>query len=102
MMDKRQRDSLIDELRQEEATRDSLAQMLGYWVLQNKDDVYRAISKLRYMRTSPITEEDQKAAEQQIDRLSHEWNRTHSAFRIRTQKIASLRAKVRTLPNGPR
>lgn len=94
-MNKRDRDSLIDEIRQEERARDSLAGMLGYWLLQNKSDVYRAISLFRYQKYTPPTPEQEKAAQGQIDRLSHEWNRTQSAYQMRTKKIDELRAKLK-------
>lgn len=90
-MNKRDRDSLLNEIRNEERSRDSLAQMLGYWLLQNKDDVYRAISLFRYQKYTPPTPEEERAAQGQIDRLSHEWNRTQSVYRMRTKTIERLR-----------
>jgi phosphoenolpyruvate synthase/pyruvate phosphate dikinase len=90
---KRQMTTAQTELNAQERSRDSLAQVMGYWLLQHRD-VYRAISKLRYMRTTPITEDEQKTAEATIDRLSHEWNRTQSAFDARTKDIVRLRLQV--------
>lgn len=84
------------ELNAHHRSRDSLAQALGYWLLQHRD-VYGAISNLRYMRTTPITEEVQKSAEQQIDRLSHEWNRTQSAYNVRTKDIVRLTLRAKSL-----
>jgi hypothetical protein len=94
-MNKREKDSLTDEFRQSVVVQDELAKSLGFWLLRNKREVYRAITALRYMRTSPITEEEQRAAEQQIDRLSHEWNRTDSHYRGVVKRTEELRARVR-------
>lgn len=94
-MDKREKDALMDQYRQNVVVQDELAKSLGFWMLREKPEVYRAISKLRYMRTSPITDEEQRAAEAQIDRLSHEWNRIASNFQEISKRVEALRAAVK-------
>lgn len=89
------RDEIQAELNAEYRARDSLAQFLGYWMLQDENDVYRGVSKLRYMRTSPPTREDAIAAESKVDNLCHQWNRTRSAYRARTKRIDELRSALK-------
>lgn len=94
-MDKRAKDSLKDEYRQNVVVQDELAKSLGFWLLREKPDLYRALSRLRYMRTTPITEEQQQEGERALDRLFHEWNRTDSHYRGVSKRVEALRAQIK-------
>jgi hypothetical protein len=85
------RDDILKAIRLIEQSQDSLAQVLGYWLLKNRDANSRAFGAYRYQRTTPITEDQMKASEQVLDAFSHTVNRHHFAYRVGQKRLAELR-----------